>query len=48
MPFTRFEDQTTISRETTTELFQFILGVPDLTGTVAEHRINEVTSKSHE
>jgi hypothetical protein len=44
--FVRYEDQTTKSLETTLGFFRFMLG--DITGTVLEHRIEEVTKQSCE
>ena len=46
--FLRYEDETNHSRQTLTELFKFVLNVPDLDGTVVKHRIDEVTSHTFE
>lgn len=46
--FLRYEDQTSIARQTTTEFFKFILDSPEIDGTVLQHRIDEVTKESHE
>ena len=46
--FLRYEDSTMQANEIMTDLFRFMLDQPDITGTVLQHRIDEVTKESFE
>jgi hypothetical protein len=45
--FFRYEDKTTRSTETLSEMFRFIMNKPSIEGTILQQRINKVTADSH-